>query len=236
MLKGLTCLCLALSSLPGCTRVALPWYIPAGPGVYQAAPSYPHTAAQMIGSVGLRHHFVSPSALRRRVHPPMRPRYITIHATGDSHMGASDYATAMTYGLKSVKRAGATGSGRLSWHFTVDMHYAVQHLTTHVQGGHADFNGPGNKSSIGIEMCEYRGCDIGAVMDRTARLTAYLMWQHGIPINQVVPHYHWPRAGTRPIHKACPHFLMDHGKPGPKWQAFLARVNAYYLTICRSRY
>jgi N-acetylmuramoyl-L-alanine amidase CwlA len=28
-------------------------------------------------------------------------------------------------------------------------------------------------------------------------------------------------------HKKCPHFLLDNGKLGPKWNAFLAKVEAY---------
>ncbi len=77
-------------------------------------------------------------------------------------------------------------------------------------------------------MCEYKGVDLNSVIDRTAKLTAYLMKKHGIPLSHVVPHYHWPRAGMKPSHKACPHFLMDGGKPGPKWAAFKNRVNAHY--------
>jgi N-acetylmuramoyl-L-alanine amidase len=161
----------------------------------------------------------------------MNPNYITIHSTGDPRMKASEYAVAMTHGLRSVRRAGASGAGRLSWHFTVDGGYAIQHLSTSVQGGHADFNGPGNRTSIGIEMCEYTGVSLNAVMDRTARLTAYLMWKHRIPLSHVVPHYHWARPGMKPCHKACPHFLMDGGKPGPKWTAFKNRVNAHYRRL-----
>jgi N-acetylmuramoyl-L-alanine amidase len=47
----------------------------------------------------------------------------------------------------------------------------------------------------------------------------------------VVPHYHWPRAGRKPLHKNCPHFLLDNGKPGKKWSWFLSRVNYYYQRL-----
>jgi len=47
----------------------------------------------------------------------------------------------------------------------------------------------------------------------------------------VVPHYHWPRRGKHPANKNCPHFLMDHGRPGSKWRGFLGRVNYYYRRI-----
>lgn len=186
------------------------------------------SASQLLGEIGVRSRFVSPAALNRASHPPMNPTFITIHSTGNPNMKAGEYAVAMSKGLPSVRRVGATGRGMLSWHFTVDDTFDIQHLSTSQQGGHADFNGPGNRTSIGIEMCEYKGVDLNSVIDRTAKLTAYLMKKHGIPLSHVVPHYHWPRAGMKPSHKACPHFLMDGGKPGPKWAAFKNRVNAHY--------
>lgn len=192
---------------------------------------YGLSGRQLLTEVNLRSSFVPPSALLRSVHPAMTPSFITIHATGSTSMNANQFAMGMARGLPSTKRVGAKRGGRLSWHFTVDGGYAMQHLSTYVQGGHADFNGPGNQTSIGIEMCEYRGVDLNAVMDRTARLTAYLMWKHHIPLSHVVPHYHWPRAGMKPVHKACPHFLMDNGRPGAKWADFKSRVYAHYRRL-----
>ena len=68
-------------------------------------------------------------------------------------------------------------------------------------------------------------------MDRSAKLAAYLMVKHNIPLSRVVPHYHWPRWGKNPPNKNCPHFLMTNGRPGAKWQAFLAKVNRYHKQI-----
>ena len=50
-----------------------------------------------------------------------------------------------------------TALATLSGTYTVDEDRAVQHLPTNEQGEHADFSGPGNRYSIGIEMCENRG-------------------------------------------------------------------------------
>ncbi len=194
-------------------------------------PQYHVSARQLFSEVQVRPGFVSPAALLRSVHPPMTPTFITIHSTGSPSLNAGQFAAAMARGLPSKKRAGAKRAGRLSWHFTVDSSYSMQHLSTYVQGGHADFNGPGNQTSIGIEMCEYRGVDLNAVMDRTARLAAYLMWKHRIPLDHVVPHYHWPRVGMSPVHKVCPHFLMDNGRPGAKWAGFKSRVYAHYRRL-----
>jgi N-acetylmuramoyl-L-alanine amidase len=185
----------------------------------------------LLAEVGVRARFVSAFDLGRSKHPSMKPTFITIHSTGSASMNATDYASAMSRGLPSRLRPGASRAGKLSWHFTVDSAYAIQHLSTLVQGGHADFSGPGNTNSIGIEMCEYRGINLGSVMDRTAKLAAYLMWQHQIPLNHVVPHYHWPRPGVTPYRKACPHFLMDNGCPGAKWAAFKNRILTHYQRL-----
>jgi hypothetical protein len=126
---------------------------------------------------------------------------------------------------------GGNRIGYLIWHFTVDQSLAIQHMPTSEQGEHADFGGPGNLYSIGIEMCEESGSDRRATIERTAKLTAVLMKKHGISLRNVVPHYHWPRRGKNPPNKNCPHFLLDGGKPGRKWKWFLGRVNDYYQRL-----
>jgi N-acetylmuramoyl-L-alanine amidase len=80
-------------------------------------------------------------------------------------------------------------------------------------------------------MCEQKGSNIRATIERTAKLTAILMKKHGIPIRNVVPHYHWPRRGANPRNKDCPHFLMDRGRPGKKWRWFQGRVNDYFQRL-----
>ncbi len=154
---------------------------------------------------------------------PMSPRYITIHSTQNWSKGADAYRHAL-----ALKR-GKLGS--LSWHYTVDQNVIIQHLPTREQGKHADINGPGNKYSIGIEMCEHPGNSRSATLERTAKLTAYLMKKHQIPLRRVVPHYHWPRRGYSPAHKNCPHFLLENGRPGRKWKAYLKQINKHYQQI-----
>ena len=165
----------------------------------------------------------------RRYKRPMQPRYITIHATENRVGDAFAHAAALRNGrLRANRRPGGNRIGFLTWHFTVQQDLAVQHLPTREQGEHADFDGPGNNYSIGIEMCEHRGNSLSATIDRTAKLAAYLMYEHHIPLSHVVPHYHWPRHGLHPEHKNCPHFLLDNGRPGRKWAAFLNKVQAQY--------
>lgn len=160
---------------------------------------------------------------RRRI-TKMVPRYITIHSTQNYRKGANAKAHA------DLLRAG--GMRTLSWHFTVDQHSIYQSLPTTEQGEHADYNGRGNQSSIGIEMCENWGNSLEETMDRTAHLIAWLMQKHNISIEHVVPHQHWRmirRSDGRDLgHKNCPHFLMEEGEPGQKWSEFLTRAERIY--------
>lgn len=186
----------------------------------------------MLCEVNLRKDMVRAGSYGRRVVRPMTPRYITIHSTENYTAGAAQHSLALKQGaLRSGMRPGGNRIGFLIWHFTVDQGMAIQHMPTNEQGEHADFNGPGNRLSIGIEMCENRGCNLNATMERTAKLTAVLMKKNGIPLQNVVPHYHWPRRGKNPPNKCCPHFLMDNGRPGAKWRGFLGRVSYYYRRI-----
>ena len=193
--------------------------VPKGPVPYT-------TSGGMAREVGLRADMVPKGTHGRKVVRPMTPRYITIHSTQNWSADAAQHALALKRGaLRAPKRKDGNRIGYLIWHFTVDDHSAIQHMPTTEQGEHADFDGPGNRYSIGIEMCEERGSNLASTIDRTAKLTAILMRKHNIPLRNVVPHYHWPRKGQSPPNKNCPHFLMDNGRPGPKWRAFLARVN-----------
>lgn len=166
----------------------------------------------------------------RRNARSMRPTYITIHSTQNFGRGADARTHARLLqrgGLKSQNNS----LGYLTWHFTVDARNIYQSLPTNEQGQHADYEGTGNRKSIGIEMCEHRGNSRYATIDRTARLTAELMRRYNIPASHIVPHQHWRRIrysdGKDLGHKNCPHFLMTNGKPGAKWQSFIKLVKSY---------
>ena len=192
------------------------------PSFVSSPSSSPRSASSLLAEVRLKRDILSHSA-RGRTGRPMTPRYITIHSTQNWSPGADSNRHALA--LKNSKL------GRISWHYTTDDRQAVQHLPTTERGNHADHDGPGNKYSVGIEMCEHPGSSRAATMERTAKLAAYLMAEHNIPLSRVVPHYHWPRWGKNPPNKNCPHFLMTDGRPGAKWQAFLAKVNRYHTQI-----
>jgi N-acetylmuramoyl-L-alanine amidase len=156
----------------------------------------------------------------RRKHRPMTARYITIHSTQNYTGDAWAHAKALHNG---ALRGGRTGY--LCWHFTVQQDVAIQHLPTNEEGEHADFDGPGNRQSIGIEMCEHKGNDLARTLERTSKLAASLAFYHRIPVRNVVPHYHWPRNGYKPANKNCPHFLLENGRPGATWNWVVSRVD-----------
>jgi N-acetylmuramoyl-L-alanine amidase len=183
------------------------------------------TPAQLLQEAHLAQSFIRPGTVGRKWYRPMKPRYITIHATENYSAGAWKHALALNRGaLRAHRRPGGNRIGFLTWHFTVEQGCCVQHLPTREQGEHADFDGPGNNYSIGIEMCEHRGNSIARTLDNTARLTAFLMYEYDIPLSNIVPHYHWRRKGVHPEHKNCPHFLLDAGCPGRTWNWFIERV------------
>ncbi|MGC6427814.1 MAG: N-acetylmuramoyl-L-alanine amidase family protein [Akkermansiaceae bacterium] len=180
------------------------------------------SASSLYRQVGVKKDYLSYWA-RGRSRKAMSPRYITIHSTQNWSRGAD----ANRHSLALKKGA----LGRLSWHYTVDEDRAVQHLPTNEQGNHADFDGPGNRYSIGIEMCENAGNSRSDTVERTAKLAAWLMERYNLPVSRVVPHYKWPRKGKRPANKNCPHFLLNNGKPGAKWRAFQRKVESYHRQI-----
>ena len=135
-------------------------------------------------------------------------RYITIHETGNK-AATADAAAHGTY-LKSD----SAEAGRVSWHYTVDDHAIVQHLpdgeTAYHAGDGAD--GPGNTTSIGIEICVNAGGDFEASKRNAAALVRLLMGEYGIPLYYVVQHNRWNG-------KDCPRTIR--GTKGG-WEAFLS--------------
>jgi N-acetylmuramoyl-L-alanine amidase len=172
---------------------------------------------------------IPPGKCGRPLHRPMRPTFITIHSTDNRSRSADalNHALAMNKGLRGRHNR----TGFLTWHFTVDDHSIYQTLPTNETGEHADYEGQGNMSSIGIEMCVNRGNNLDITIDRTAQLTAKLMRQYDIPVDHVVPHMHWRMIrysdGRDLGYKKCPRILLDGGRLGPKWSAFRAKITSY---------
>lgn len=150
------------------------------------------------------------------------PRHITVHSL--SQGDALTHGQVLMRGLRSEDPNSRTGY--VSWHFTVDASRVVQHLPVNEQADHADFQGPGNRESVAVEMAAGEGMTPAQVLHRSAFLVARLMRQHDIPAARVVPHQHWPRPpeGAR---KACPSVLLEGGVPAERWRRFVALAQAY---------
>jgi len=179
-------------------------------------------------SVNLRQMIVPHGKYGRHIEFPLHATYITIHSTDNPNATALQHARGMAVGAFRGKTKW-NRTGYMTWHFTVDDVQAIQSLPLNIQGEHADHDGPGNNTSIGIEICELRNpARQAAALERAARLTAWLMRDQNIPLDHVVPHYHWPQWHFHGNQKNCPRILLEHGKPGPRWEAFLQKINGYY--------
>ena len=131
----------------------------------------------------------------------------TIHETGNFAQGAD--AAAHASWLKSDDAE----DKRISYHYTVDDHSIVQHLPDRETAYHAGdgADGPGNTTTIGIEICVNKGGDFDRAKANAASLVRLLMAEHGFPLERVVQHHHW--SG-----KDCPKTIR--ATPGA-WEAFL---------------
>lgn len=191
-----------------------------------AVASTPENPEELHVQLNLKVDLIPKGKYGRRIERPLNPRYITIHSTQNPTGDAFAHA-------KALKRGALRGGvvGYLCWHFTVQDDTVIQHIPTDERGEHADFDGPGNRFSIGIEMCEHKGNNQLETMDRTAKLAASLMYHHKIPIENVRAHYHWPRAGYSTPNKNCPHFLLENGQPGGTWRWFVGRINRHHQRL-----
>ena len=138
-------------------------------------------------SLGIRKAYIPRGRYGRHRIRRMNPRYITVHST----QNFARSGTALTH-ARMLQRGALKGPnhslGYVTWHHTVDDHSIYQSLPDNEQGQHADYEGRGNRYSIGIEMCENRGNSRARTVDKTARLVAVLMHEHNIPLSRVVPY------------------------------------------------
>jgi len=193
------------------------------------------TRPREIGGLDVRLALLPPNVHGRLVNRTMRPRFITIHSTENLGATAAQHAHLLLGpGKRSRNNPRFGRSGWVVWHFTVDDREAVEHLLPTEQGDHADYGGPGDTESIGIEICEFRDrARQAAAIDRAAHLAAALADRYGILTRNIVPHKHWPRWDFK-YGKPCPRILLDRDRSSPdgwrageKWQRFLSRVDQY---------
>lgn len=150
-----------------------------------------------------------PKGRRNRPGYRLNAEYITVHDTANSARSANAASHA------NYLKTDSAGNIPSSWHFTVDDTYIYQHLPTDENGWHAGdgSNGPGNRKSIGVEICENVGGNRKDAEANAAKLIAQLMVDEGIPLNKVVQHNHW--SG-----KNCPRTFRSEGT----WDRFISLI------------
>ncbi len=158
--------------------------------------------------IAIQEHIISGGRKNRPGRDTNPGTYITIHETGNAAKGAD----AAAHGAYLDSAAGE--DDLVSWHYTVDDHAIVQHLPDYETAYHAGDGkaGPGNTTSIGIEICVNAGGDFEAAKANAAALVRLLMEEHGIPLDNVVQHNRWNG-------KDCPKTIRA---TAGAWEAFLA--------------
>ena len=158
--------------------------------------------------LAIQEHIISDGRRNRPGRDTNPDTYITIHETGNAAKGADAVAHA------AYLDSAAGEDDLVSWHYTVDDHAIVQHLPDYETAYHAGDgkDGPGNTTSIGIEICVNAGGDFAQAQANAASLVRLLMEEHGIPIDRVVQHNHWNG-------KDCPKTIRA---TTGGWEAFLA--------------
>lgn len=126
----------------------------------------------------------------------MTPQYITIHNTYND-------ASALNEIAYMHRNKDAT-----SYHVAIDDKHAVQAIPFNRNAWHAgDGQGPGNRKSIGIEICYSKsgGPKYAAAEANAIEYVAHVLKQYGWGIDRIKWHRDW--SG-----KKCPHRIIDEGR------------------------
>lgn len=143
--------------------------------------------------------------------------YITIHNTGDIHeaKGTND---AEQYTRATWPNA---NMGDVRVHYFIDETDCWQNLREDEVGWHAaDGKGPGNESSIAIEIIMDGSGSAAdtAAENRGALMAAILLDRHGLGIDRLKTHRDWSGAD-------CPVYILPH------WDAFVEKVEGFLSAI-----
>lgn len=134
----------------------------------------------------------------------MDAKYITFHNTANDASAANEIA----YMIRN--------NNEVSYHFAVDDKEVVQGIPTNRNAWHCgDGNGPGNRSSIGVEVCYSKsgGAKYKAAEKLAIKFIAQLLKERGWGVDRVKKHQDW--SG-----KYCPHRVLDEGR----WDAVKAAI------------
>mgnify|MGYP000357324664 CR=1 FL=1 len=148
-----------------------------------------------------------PEGTRARPGQKREIKYLVIHETDNTGTGAN----AAAHNSFIHQNANAE-EGIVSWHYTVDDHQIYQHLPDNEEAWHSG-DREGNHSSIGIELCVNADGNFDQTMENAAKLTAFLLKEYDLTIDDVKQHYDFNG-------KDCPLIIRQEGR----WDEFLGMV------------
>lgn len=157
-------------------------------------------------------HIPRSTACNRRPGIKMDATTITIHNTGNPSSTAANERAWLT---------NPTNTRQASYHIVVDSKEAIEVLPLDETAWHAgDGSGAksGNRTSIGIEICE-RDKSLGEyaqTLTNAVDLVAKLLHERGWGVDRLRRHYDWSK-------KNCPRLMNIDGK-WTGWQQFKDRV------------
>ena len=149
---------------------------------------------------------ILPSEYAGRTEQKRHIRYLVIHETGNTKVGA-DAAAHNSY-LHSEEQKTIP----LSWHYTVDDRMIYHHLPDDEVAYHAGERN-GNLYGIGIEICVNKDGDYQQALANGAMLCACLLDAYDLDLEDIKQHYDF--SG-----KNCPENLRKN----EHWQTFLQMV------------
>jgi len=158
------------------------------------------------------HRKICPPGLRNNPNRNLASiSYITIHNTGN-------YAATATARNHADYLFGGSAGAQASWHYTVDSNEIWQSFEDYRACWHAGdgTNGPGNSTSLAVEICVNNRAMYKKACENAAWLTAELLKRHGLTIDRVVQHNRW--SG-----KDCPREKRS-GIWGVTWADFIGMV------------
>lgn len=142
----------------------------------------------------------------------MTPQWLTIHNTANDASALAEISY-MNGNWNEV-----------SYHWAVDDVQAIQAIAHNRNAWHCgDGLGPGNLTSIGIEICHSLtpgNPRYAKSEDNGAKLAAIILHQMGWGIDRIRKHQDW--SG-----KYCPHRILDNGN----WEGFKRKVQAYLAQL-----
>ena len=165
-------------------------------GFSRQKPIVPEEATQVLG---IPYTVDTIPVSNKRIGKKRKIKYIVIHNTSNPTSTARNERDYLT---------NPTNTSSVSWHIAVDDQEAIEAIPLTEWAFHAG-DRVGNHYGIGIEICE--SGDYEQAEANAAKVVAYLMQQHHIPIENVQPHQYF--SG-----KECPRLILAN------WDQFIEKV------------